>query len=175
MSMPEDVGELVAHCAHRREVPAPHGARSRRRKHDLQRRMWTRTSTALIGGSFMTKVGFIGLGSQGGPMPRRIVDTGFPLTLWARRPAVPRTRTPTPRAATRIDYQRTRRQPVTSSGSASLATPTWRKCCLPSNGVLAQAWHPAVWWPSTRPSARTRVGVSRSTRLNTASLSSTHP
>lgn len=35
----------------------------------------------------MTKVGFIGLGSQGGPMARRIVDEGFPLTVWARRAA----------------------------------------------------------------------------------------
>ncbi len=33
----------------------------------------------------MTQVGFIGLGSQGGPMARRIVEGGFPLTLWARR------------------------------------------------------------------------------------------
>ncbi|WP_035856557.1 NAD(P)-dependent oxidoreductase [Cryptosporangium arvum] len=32
------------------------------------------------------RVGFIGLGSQGGPMARRIVDEGFPTTLWARRP-----------------------------------------------------------------------------------------
>jgi 3-hydroxyisobutyrate dehydrogenase len=32
-------------------------------------------------------VGFIGLGSQGGPMARRIVDAGYPTTLWARRPA----------------------------------------------------------------------------------------
>lgn len=31
-------------------------------------------------------VGFIGLGSQGGPMARRIVDAGYPTTLWARRP-----------------------------------------------------------------------------------------
>jgi len=30
-------------------------------------------------------VGFIGLGSQGGPMARRIVESGYPLTLWARR------------------------------------------------------------------------------------------
>jgi 3-hydroxyisobutyrate dehydrogenase len=35
----------------------------------------------------MTRVGFIGLGSQGGPMARRIVESAFPLTLWARRPA----------------------------------------------------------------------------------------
>lgn len=33
-----------------------------------------------------TRVGFIGVGSQGGPMARRIVDRGFPLALWARRP-----------------------------------------------------------------------------------------
>lgn len=32
-------------------------------------------------------VGFIGLGSQGGPMARRIVEAGFTTTLWARRPA----------------------------------------------------------------------------------------
>lgn len=35
----------------------------------------------------MTRVGFVGLGSQGAPMARRIVDAGFPTTLWARRPA----------------------------------------------------------------------------------------
>ena len=34
----------------------------------------------------MTNVGFIGLGSQGAPMARRIVEGGYPLTLWARRP-----------------------------------------------------------------------------------------
>ena len=33
------------------------------------------------------RVGFIGLGSQGGPMAGRIIDAGFPTTLWARRPA----------------------------------------------------------------------------------------
>jgi 3-hydroxyisobutyrate dehydrogenase len=33
------------------------------------------------------QVGFIGLGSQGGPMARRIVEGGYPTTLWARRPA----------------------------------------------------------------------------------------
>jgi 3-hydroxyisobutyrate dehydrogenase-like beta-hydroxyacid dehydrogenase len=34
----------------------------------------------------LKRVGFIGLGSQGGPMARRIADAGYPLTLWARRP-----------------------------------------------------------------------------------------
>ncbi len=32
-------------------------------------------------------VGFIGLGSQGGPMARRIIEAGYPTTLWARKPA----------------------------------------------------------------------------------------
>ncbi|MCB2061245.1 MAG: NAD(P)-dependent oxidoreductase [Novosphingobium sp.] len=32
--------------------------------------------------------GFIGLGSQGGPMAERILAAGFPLTIWARRPEV---------------------------------------------------------------------------------------
>jgi 3-hydroxyisobutyrate dehydrogenase len=31
-------------------------------------------------------VGFIGLGSQGAPMARRIAEGGYPLTIWARRP-----------------------------------------------------------------------------------------
>jgi 3-hydroxyisobutyrate dehydrogenase len=31
------------------------------------------------------RVGFIGLGSQGAPMARRIIEAGFPVTLWARR------------------------------------------------------------------------------------------
>jgi 3-hydroxyisobutyrate dehydrogenase len=30
-------------------------------------------------------IGFIGLGSQGGPIARRIVEGGYPLMLWARR------------------------------------------------------------------------------------------
>ncbi|BAX94392.1 NAD(P)-dependent oxidoreductase [Mycobacterium shigaense] len=33
------------------------------------------------------RVGFIGLGSQGGPMARRIIEGGFTTALWARRPA----------------------------------------------------------------------------------------
>lgn len=33
------------------------------------------------------RVGFIGLGSQGAPMARRIVQAGYRTTLWARRPA----------------------------------------------------------------------------------------
>jgi 3-hydroxyisobutyrate dehydrogenase len=33
------------------------------------------------------RIGFIGLGSQGGPIARRIIEAGYPTTLWARRPA----------------------------------------------------------------------------------------
>jgi 3-hydroxyisobutyrate dehydrogenase len=37
----------------------------------------------------MTEVtGFIGVGSQGGPMAHRMLDGGFPLFVWARRPEV---------------------------------------------------------------------------------------
>lgn len=32
-------------------------------------------------------VGFVGLGMQGGPIAQRIIDAGYPTTLWARRPA----------------------------------------------------------------------------------------
>ena len=32
------------------------------------------------------RVGFVGLGDMGGPMAHRILDAGFPTTLWARRP-----------------------------------------------------------------------------------------
>jgi 3-hydroxyisobutyrate dehydrogenase len=40
---------------------------------------------ATVGG--VLRVGFVGLGDQGAPMAQRIVDAGFPLTVWARRPA----------------------------------------------------------------------------------------
>lgn len=37
----------------------------------------------------MTEItGFIGVGSQGGPMAHRMLDGGFPLVVWARRPEV---------------------------------------------------------------------------------------
>jgi 3-hydroxyisobutyrate dehydrogenase-like beta-hydroxyacid dehydrogenase len=34
----------------------------------------------------MKKYGFIGLGDQGGPIARRMIDAGLPVALWARRP-----------------------------------------------------------------------------------------
>ncbi|PKP95073.1 MAG: hypothetical protein CVT77_00250 [Alphaproteobacteria bacterium HGW-Alphaproteobacteria-16] len=36
----------------------------------------------------MMRVGFIGLGDQGGPMAQMIAGAGFPLTIWARRAEV---------------------------------------------------------------------------------------
>ncbi len=51
----------------------------------------------------MTQVGFIGLGSQGGPMAMRILDAGHPLMLWARRPET--------------------LQPFTAAGAKTAATP----------------------------------------------------
>jgi 3-hydroxyisobutyrate dehydrogenase-like beta-hydroxyacid dehydrogenase len=51
------------------------------------------------------RVGFVGLGSQGGPMARRIAEEGFPTTLWARRPEsfVPFEDTPAQRAGSLRD------------------------------------------------------------------------
>ncbi|MGW2516888.1 NAD(P)-dependent oxidoreductase [Streptomyces sp. NPDC001617] len=51
------------------------------------------------------RVGFIGLGSQGAPMARRIIDAGHETTLWARRPAtlVPFADTPAKRATSPAD------------------------------------------------------------------------
>lgn len=48
------------------------------------------------------RVGFIGLGSQGGPMARKIAEGGFETTLWARREASlePYADTPAKSAAT---------------------------------------------------------------------------
>lgn len=34
----------------------------------------------------MKKYGFIGLGDQGGPIARRMIESGLPTVLWARRP-----------------------------------------------------------------------------------------
>lgn len=47
----------------------------------------------------MKKYGFIGLGSQGAPIARRMIDAGLPTILWARRPA-----SLEPFAATRAEY-----------------------------------------------------------------------
>jgi 3-hydroxyisobutyrate dehydrogenase len=40
-----------------------------------------------MSGTGVGRVGFIGLGNQGGPMAHRIVEAGFATTLWARRSA----------------------------------------------------------------------------------------
>jgi 3-hydroxyisobutyrate dehydrogenase-like beta-hydroxyacid dehydrogenase len=49
-----------------------------------------------------TVCGFIGLGSQGAPIARRIIDAGYPMILWARR------------APTLDPFRETPAQPVTS-------------------------------------------------------------
>jgi 3-hydroxyisobutyrate dehydrogenase-like beta-hydroxyacid dehydrogenase len=36
-------------------------------------------------GDKTTRLGFIGLGSQGGPIARRMIEAGYPVVLWARR------------------------------------------------------------------------------------------
>ncbi|MFZ5600882.1 MAG: NAD(P)-dependent oxidoreductase [Pseudomonadota bacterium] len=45
--------------------------------------MWTINPLEKI---TMSKAGIIGLGSQGGPMARRMIDAGLDVVLWARRP-----------------------------------------------------------------------------------------
>jgi 3-hydroxyisobutyrate dehydrogenase len=44
--------------------------------------------SAEFSASTMPRVGFVGLGSQGGPMAEMIGRAGFSLTVWARRPEV---------------------------------------------------------------------------------------
>jgi len=41
-----------------------------------------------MSGAGSETIGFIGVGSQGGPMAHRIADAGMPLVVWARRPEV---------------------------------------------------------------------------------------
>ena len=72
------------------------------------------------------RVGIIGLGSQGGPMARRIVEGGYETTLWARRPASLEPYADT--AAKTAGSPAERRRPVTSSACASSATTTSGKC-----------------------------------------------
>ena len=68
------------------------------------------------------RVGFIGLGSQGGPMARRIVEGGYDVTLWARRPA---TLEPFADTAAKTAHRRPSwRPPATWSASASSETTT---------------------------------------------------
>lgn len=53
----------------------------------------------------MTRVGFVGLGSQGAPMARRVIEGRFRTTLWARRPDTlePFGATPATTVATRAE------------------------------------------------------------------------
>ena len=38
----------------------------------------------MLGGMTM-QIGFIGLGTMGAPMVRRLLGAGYPVTVWARR------------------------------------------------------------------------------------------
>jgi 3-hydroxyisobutyrate dehydrogenase len=69
------------------------------------------------------RVGFIGLGSQGGPMARRIVEAGYPTTLWARR------------AATLEPYADTAAAPADSPAALAKASDLVCVCVLNDEGV----------------------------------------
>jgi 3-hydroxyisobutyrate dehydrogenase-like beta-hydroxyacid dehydrogenase len=45
-----------------------------------------RTNEEMSISNSLQKCGFIGLGSQGAPIARRIIEAGYPTVLWARRP-----------------------------------------------------------------------------------------
>src|SRR3546814_16681257 len=80
------------------------------------------------------QLGFIGLGSQGGPIARRMVDAGYPLTLWARRaePLRPYADTPARRTAT-----------IAALGAAR---DPFGICVVQASGVqpVCDALHPAL-------------------------------
>ncbi len=99
------------------------------------------------GGGLM-RVGFIGLGSQGGPMARRIVEGGFELTLWARR------------AASLEPYADTAAKTAGTPAELGAASDLVCLCVVgdddvarssPARTVCWPAWHPAASSPSTAP------------------------
>ena len=77
----------ASHLAERNHASASDTRSTRPRVHRarLARRRAPRVQGG-IGGDGVTRVGFIGLGRQGTPIARRIVEHGHGLTLWARRP-----------------------------------------------------------------------------------------
>ena len=103
------------------------------------------------------RVGFIGLGSQGGPMARRIVEGGYELTLWARRPAslepyadtAAKMRATRPSSARRAIWSACAWSATTTSGRCSTAKPA----CWPG-------WPPGGISPFTAPSIPTRAARS---------------
>ena len=100
-SDPETLAEIGAMfssvAAVRDQRTGRHGTQSvpfgqrRRLPHEgavVRRGMCCRATEHIEGtGGGLMRVGFIGLGSQGGPMARRIVEGGYETTLWARRAA----------------------------------------------------------------------------------------
>ena len=82
------------------------------------------------------QVGFVGLGSQGGPMARRIIDAGFTTALWARRPE------------TLDPYRDTDATFVESPSALGLASDVLAVCVVDDAGVneVLRGPHGAVEW-----------------------------
>ena len=138
------VGELVADGVDRRPVPDPHRARGRRRAARARcrpRRLPRPADRRRSAKHDRSEGRDCGSGSSGwaaraAPMARRIVDAGYPLTLWARRPGVGRA-VRRHRRGRGGDARGARRAPATSSGSAWSTMPTSRRSCSRDDGVLA--------------------------------------
>ena len=112
-----------------------------------------RNTSENIGGGLM-RVGFIGLGSQGGPMARRIVEGGFETTLWARRaPASNRMRTPRRRPPVRLPSWR---PPAIWCACAWSATTTCARCST-ARPACWPVWRPAASSRFTAPCTPTRA------------------
>ena len=94
------------------------------------------------------RVGFIGLGSQGGPMARRIVEGGYELTLWARRPATLEPYADT--AAKPRIHPPSWPPPATWSACAWSATTTSARCSTATTACWP-GWRPAASSPFTAP------------------------
>ncbi len=98
----------------------------------------------------MAKKGFIGLGSQGGPMARRMIDAGYDVVLWARRAATLEPFADTP--ATIADSVQALGRQVDYCAVCVVDDAGVRQVCdelisaMPSGGVIAihSTIHPAL-------------------------------
>jgi 3-hydroxyisobutyrate dehydrogenase len=90
----------------------------------------------------MAIVGFIGLGSQGGPIARRIVESGYPLLVWARR------------AETLIPFEGTAARPVVSLAELGAGTDHVGVCVLDDAGTRQVC---GALIPAMRPGSRIAI------------------
>lgn len=90
----------------------------------------------------MTTVGFIGLGSQGAPIARRILEAGYPLVLWARR------------AQTLAPFSGTTAQVVASIAELAARADHVGICVVDDAGVQQVC---AELFPAMRPGSRVAV------------------